>query len=182
MKKWTTGFTLAQTLIVLAIVAALMALALPSLTSSSASVHAAVARGDMLGSVMASTRHALVAQRRVILCPSDDGNSCAHETTDWSKGWLAYIDQNNNRARDPGERIILSKPALQGEIRLISTKGRTQLVFQPRGDNAGSNVTFTLCHRRGSIPAKTLVLANSGRWRTSTPNPAATESCEDLAV
>jgi type IV fimbrial biogenesis protein FimT len=67
--------------------------------------------------------------------------------------------------------------ALGGRVHLRSTTGRTRLVFQPNGGNAGSNVTFTLCDGRGPAKAVTLVLANSGRLRTGQPTEAAALGC-----
>ena len=60
-------------------------------------------------------------------------------------------------------------------MHLRSTAGRTRLVFQPNGGNAGSNVTFTLCDGRGAATATTLVLANDGRLRAGTPTPDAAQ-------
>ena len=179
MQVRTAGFTLTQTLLVAAILAVLLALALPSLKRAIASVHASTARGDMIESLMASSRHALAAQRNVILCPSQDGASCTEGSTDWSNGWIAYLDENGTRERSSTGPIILRKPSLKGSTRLLSSTGRTRLVFQPRGDNAGSNVTFTLCDRHGAIRASTLVLANTGRWRSAVPSPEAAQACEN---
>lgn len=178
MKIRIAGFTLTQTLVVAAILAVLLTIALPSLKRAIASVHAASARGEMIESLMAASRLALAVQRHVILCPSYDGAACTTDSSDWSNGWLAYLDENGNREQDSTEPIILSKPSLTGGTRLLSSTGRTRLVFQPRGDNAGSNVTFTLCNRDGAIRPTTLVLANSGRWRSATPSPEATQACE----
>ena len=62
-------------------------------------------------------------------------------------------------------------------MHLRTTVGRTRLVFQPNGGNAGSNVTFTLCDGRGAAQATTLVLANDGRLRSGTPSTAAAQAC-----
>ena len=52
-------------------------------------------------------------------------------------------------------------------------------MVHPTGGNAGSNVTFTLCDRRGEAAAVTLVLANTGRLRAGTPKAAAARGCVD---
>ncbi len=66
-------------------------------------------------------------------------------------------------------------PALPTRLRHAARRPR--LVFQPNGGNAGSNVTFTLCDRRGAAKATTLVLANDGLLRAGTPSAAAAEAC-----
>jgi type IV fimbrial biogenesis protein FimT len=62
-------------------------------------------------------------------------------------------------------------------VHLRSTAGRTRLVYQPNGGNAGSKVTFTLCDGRGAARAATLVLANDGRLRGGTPTASAAQAC-----
>ena len=75
------------------------------------------------------------------------------------------------------EGLLRHQAALDGGVHLRSTRGRTRLVFQPNGGNAGSNVTFTLCDRRGRDRAVTLVLANNGRLRDGRPSRTAAEAC-----
>lgn len=179
MKDQAGGFTLMQTLISLAVIAALLMLSLPSIKSSIASVYLSTARSDIIESLIASSRHALASQRHVVLCPSFDGASCTRDIIDWSNGWIAFMDDNRNREYDPSETLILAKPALKGKARLLSTTGRTRLTFLPRGDNSGSNVTFTLCNRRGATRAETLVLANTGRWRSTVASVEAAQACEN---
>ena len=70
-------------------------------------------------------------------------------------------------------------PSLPWPLHLRSSTGRTRLVFQPNGGNAGSHVTFTLCDGRGIEKATTLVLANDGRLRQGKPTEAAAQACVD---
>jgi type IV fimbrial biogenesis protein FimT len=55
---------------------------------------------------------------------------------------------------------------------LHSTIGRTRIVFQGNGGNAGSNVTFTLCDGRGVTHARALILNNLGRLREASASAA----------
>jgi multidrug efflux system membrane fusion protein len=59
-----------------------------------------------------------------------------------------------------GERVVT-----EGQVRLRSTTGRTRVVYQGNGGNAGSNLTFTLCDGRGPAQARSLVISNAGRVR-----------------
>ena len=60
--------------------------------------------------------------------------------------------------------------------------GNADRLLQPsehnlRSGNAGPNVTFTLCDKRGAKKATALVLANNERVRESTPTMAAATAC-----
>jgi type IV fimbrial biogenesis protein FimT len=170
------GFTLLEALIVMAVVTLLLGLAVPALGNARAAAHAGAARAALLDSLMTASSHAALTATHVVLCPSRDGTTCSGDP-DWSPGWLAFADLDNNRLPGPNETVLRRQPALDGSTRLRSTIGRTRLVFQPNGGNAGFNVTFTLCDRRGPAHAVSLVLANNGRLRSGKPGTAAVEAC-----
>jgi type IV fimbrial biogenesis protein FimT len=167
-----TGFTLIELLIVLAILGVLFGVALPSYTAFMEAGRAGAAKSALLSSVTQSISRAAITGQHVVLCPSNEGETCTG-TPHWSEGWIAFVDRNNNRSREPDEPLVLRETALGGKVRLNSTVGRTRLVFQPNGGNAGSNVTFTLCDGRGPARAQTIVLSNTGRLRYGTPSEAA---------
>ena len=91
---------------------------------------------------------------------------------------MAFADINGNRIRDANETLLAQAEPLASGVHLRSHRGRTRLVFQPNGGNAGSNVTFTLVRfARGPSCATTLVLSNSGGLRTGKPTAAAARNC-----
>lgn len=158
------GLTLIELLIVVAAATVLCTVALPALSGGLEAARGADARADLLQSLATASNHAALSGTRGVLCPSTDGQRCA-DTPDWSGGWLVFLDANASRERDPGETLLLAEPALAGKVRLRSTAGRTRIVFQGNGGNAGSNVTFTLCDGRGPAKARALILANAGGLR-----------------
>lgn len=174
--KPTSGFTLLQTLIVLAVVPILLGIAIPTYADTAASIRVAAARTAMVESILQSSRQAVVLSDHVVLCPVDNGSSCL-DGTEWTSGWIAFVDTNGDRTRSPIESIVLRQPALAGPVRMHSTQGRKRIVFQPKGHAAGSNVTFTLC--AGSKPrhASTLIVANSGLWRLGPPDAKSAAVC-----
>ena len=101
---------------------------------------------------------------RAVLCPSENGSDCAN-SPDWTAGWLVFMDNNASRELEGGEHVLRIQPALAGQVHLRSTIGRTRIVFQGNGGNAGSNVTFTLCDGRGPSRARALIMSNTGGLR-----------------
>ncbi|TWI10693.1 prepilin-type N-terminal cleavage/methylation domain-containing protein [Lysobacter ruishenii] len=178
MRKEANGFSLLEALIAMAVVAVLAGIAIPSWQSARATVHAGKARTEMLETIMAAVRHSALAGTEVVLCrPVNDSVEQCATTTNWTEGWALFADLNGNRRRDANEPIIHRQAALTGGVKLWTTGGRTRLVFQPNGGNAGSNVTFTLCDDRGPGKAVTFVLANHGRMRWGRPTSAAAQQC-----
>ena len=169
------GFTLIEALVALTIATILLGLAVPALSSASEAVHNGSAQAALASSILGAVTHSASTGAEVVLCPGD-ATGC-RSTIDWSRGWVAFADIDGDRQRDPADTLLKQVDGLGGDVHLRSTPGRTRLVFQPNGGNAGSNVTFTLCDGRGIEKAATLVLANSGRLRSGTPNEAAALAC-----
>ena len=175
MHRNRRGFTLIEVAMCLAIAGILIGVAVPALQDAIARSRAAAVRSALLASWTTAVGHAATTGREVVLCPST-GSGCRN-SFDWSEGWIAFVDIDGNRRRSPEEALVNSTDALHDSVRLRSTTGRRRLVVQPNGGNAGSNVTFTLCDRRGIADAVALVLANSGRLRAGTPTSKSAEGC-----
>jgi type IV fimbrial biogenesis protein FimT len=169
------AFTLIEAMICLLLVSLLLAVAVPAWSSALARTHAASARSALLASLTQAINHAAVTGAEVVLCPAT-ANDCA-DSWDWSDGWIAYADINGDRRRQARETLLHRQAALDGGIRLFTSKGRKRLVFQPNGGNAGSNVTFTLCTGRSTRAASGLVLSNKGGLRDTKAAPRAAKQC-----
>jgi type IV fimbrial biogenesis protein FimT len=169
------GFTLIEAVIALAVASILVGTAVPAWMGAIDNAHASSTKAALLEALTRSISHAALAGSEVVLCPGDSAG--CRDTPDWSGGWIAYADIDGDRQRGANETLLQAEPALAGSVHLRTTTGRTRLVFQPNGGNAGSNVTFTLCDGRGATQATTLVLANDGRLRTGRPSAAAAQAC-----
>ena len=162
--KRAHGLTLIELLIALTIVSLLVGLAAPALSAGLETVRAGQVRSALLASLMEASNRAAMTSTRAVLCPSANGQDCA-DSTDWTTGWLVFLDSNASREFEGGERLIRAQAALPGRVHLRSTAGRTRIVFQGNGGNAGSNVSFTLCDGRGRSQARALVMNNTGGLR-----------------
>jgi type IV fimbrial biogenesis protein FimT len=170
------GFTLLDALLGMSIVVLLFGVAWPNYHDAVAHVHASAARSAMSMSLFDATRDATVNGQQVVICPSADTTGCS-DGTNWSKGWIVFIDLNGDRRHSAEEPLLSRQAKLSDDVRLHSTQGRPRIVFQPNGSNAGSNVTFTLCDRRGPNEALRLVLANNGRLRALPAHADAALAC-----
>lgn len=170
------GFTLFEVLFTLIITSAIFGIALPALSHGLEAARAADAKAALVASVASSINRATLMERRTVLCPSADGHRCS-AGYDWSRGWIGFQDDNGNREHDGGEWIYQRQPALAGQVRLRSSVGRSRIVFQSSGGNAGSNVSFSLCDGRGPRAAETLVLNNQGGIRIAMLGTAAAQAC-----
>lgn len=173
----TAGFTLVELLVVVALVGLLMAAATSVYRHAVGAGHAAAVQSSLAEAVNLAFVQSSLRGQYVVLCASTDGRAC-DGGTNWTKGWIAFVDADHDRERNGDERILRAYRTLGHGLRLRSSTGRTRIVFQPFGGvNAGTNVTFTLCDDRGAGKASTLVLANSGRMRTAAATPSQAAAC-----
>ena len=169
------GFTLLDMLIAVIILALVLGIAIPGLTHAVARVRAVSARTALTAALFDAQRNATVLGRQVIVCAGDDGGCSGG--TDWSDGWIVFIDDNQDRQRGPAERIVRREPKLPRGVGLHGALGRSRVAYLPNGSNAGSNTTFTLCDRRGPQDAERLILANGGRLRRDRAEAAPAVAC-----
>jgi type IV fimbrial biogenesis protein FimT len=176
MSTRANGFTLIEALIAMTVAAILLAIAVPAWSHAKAAADSGAVRMDLAGSLLDAVRHSAITGTEVVICPRTAADQCSG-SINWDGGWMVFADINGNRSHDANETLLTREKPLANDVHLRSTAGRTRLVFQPNGGNAGSNVTFTLCDSRGPQYATALVLSNSGNLRPGKPSAAAARDC-----
>lgn len=177
MRRKQAGFTILEVVMAMTAIGICLGIAIPALQGAAAAVHAGTAKTALGATLLSAMSHATVTGTEVVVCASSDGGDC-NDSIDWSPGWIAFADLDGNRSRGANETLLRSEPGLHPGIHLRSTTGRRRIVLRPQGGMAaGSNVTFTLCDRRGPAKATTLVLANSGRLRQDKASAASAQAC-----
>ena len=167
------GFTLVQLLAAIAVIGCLTGMAWSGYRNSILDVRQLEARSRLADTLLQASTQSLASGRHAVICPAIDASACTVSSTDWSRGWIAFIDRNGNRQFDPADARF-AHVALTGPVHITSSSGRTRIVYQPNGAPPGSNLTFTLCDTRGHSSATTLVMGNSGQWRSSKPSKGTT--------
>lgn len=105
---------------------------------------------------------------RATLCKSPDGQSCTDDGG-WDQGWLLFIDDNRNAAREPDEPTLYIEGPAQHAISITGNRPVADYVSytsvgHARLLNGGLQMgTFVAC-----LPGRSaikVVLAHSGRVR-----------------
>ena len=130
-----TGFTLIEALMAMAVIAIGLGVAVPAYSNVAAATHTGSARIDLAESLLVALNHSTLTETDVVVCASGDGVDCSG-SADWSQGWIAFADIDENRARGPNETLLRRQPRLEGGTHLRSTAQRTRIVFQPHGGAA----------------------------------------------
>lgn len=138
------GFTMVELMITVAILAILVALAVPSFTSMINSSRLAAQANELVASLQLARGEAVRRNARVTVCRSTDGTNCIVGTGQGS--WLTFADANGNGTAQPGEVLRLS--IIKAPVTVRNTVAR--VTFRPDGraravGGALENTTFTVC-------------------------------------
>ena len=163
------GFTLAELMVVLAVLAVTVTMGVPAFAGVVERAREANTRHLLTASLMAARTAAVTRREPVTLCPSADGWSCRDDSA-WEAGWIIFADPR--RTGQPGEGGVLRRvEALGGDLLLRSTRGRPRVRYLPDGRAWGSNISFRLCDGGDDRLLGRVIVNNSGRARSEVAEP-----------
>ncbi len=174
-----TGVTLIEILLTLVVLGILTSAALPSFGSIMQSTQARSARDSLMTSLNLARSSALTSSNHVVLCPSEDAQTCSGKTS-WQSGWIVFQDSNGDNRRSNNEPLIAINQHQPAGQAIMSTEGRTHVTYRPDGSASGTNVTISFCDARGAAQASAIIVNNAGRPRTG--KPSATQAADACAA
>lgn len=146
------GFTLVESLVVLAITAILMAVAVPQFQSFSTRRAIDVHISSLASSIRLARSEAIARGAPVTMCRSDAPEAAqpacnnADSPTGWATGWLVFVDRDQNGQVAQGVDVLLRvQPAITNLGGLMADgNGAYTLTFQRSGIslNAAQGFTF----------------------------------------
>lgn len=162
------GITLIEILITLALIAILLAWAVPDFVGLYQRNVLTSEANTLLTHLMHTRSEAVKRNLPVVICRSEDGYSCLRSTSsraDWGVGWLIYANTDDDKVRDPAEPVIRVGNRLPSNISLHFNQW-WRLTFKPTGRT--SNGTFTFCDPQAN--SRRIIVYRSGRFRVSNPD------------
>ena len=125
------GFSLAELLVVLAIVVVMAGVALPDYRQMIRAQQLKAATNDLFGAIDLTRTQAIARGRRVQLVPLDAAGR------DWSGGWVVFVDRDGDRRPGFGEEVIMryGAPAkgITVEAAFSNQQGASYLAYNSMG-------------------------------------------------
>ena len=156
LPRHSKGFTLVELMVTIAVVAVLLAIALPSFRNVIQRNRVATASNDLLASVSYARTTAIYRHQLVSMCPSDDGNSCTSAGQAFEPGWIVYsypagaasankpyaaTSATLLRAIDAHAGVSINAPSTQESVITFGLQGELR---------PATGLVFLTCSRTGS--------------------------------
>ena len=172
-----SGFTLIEMMVVLAIAVILTTSAVPSFQTFIQNNRLSTASHQFITSLNLARSEAVKRGKRVTVCKISNSTACT-TSNGWEQGWIIFVDEDGNGARDAGtDELLRVQVALAGidsidgqthVANLISyaDSGFPQLVTG--GSLSPQLSTLVICDSRDfGSHAKALVVNTTGSVRTT---------------
>lgn len=160
------GFTLIELLVTLAVISIIAGIATPSFIEMVRNSRARSAATELAGLVNYTRSEAIKRSSSITLCKSsnpDDASPACAGSGDWSKGWIVFIDTDNDGTIDAGETILRVGHPGGGTVAISSATYTNLVRFNSRGA-PGSSGNFQICV---DTIGRTLDISTIGRLHIS---------------
>lgn len=166
------GFTLAELLVTVVILAIVTAIGLPMLRGFIDDAGVSTAADQMLASLNYTRSEAVKRNTRVTMCRSGDGASCAvaAATGDWRAGWIVFVDGADPAQLDGGDQVLRVQHALSDSSRLLAAGALADYVsYASNGqarlsDGSAQAGVFTACAASADTRRRRIALTAGTGW------------------
>lgn len=166
IKTAQNGFTIIELMVTLVIAGVVFAFALPAYQEVTINNKLAAGINEFSTALLTARSEAVQRNRNVIVCTSSNAITVAlpscNAAVTWDKGWIAYVDLDNDGNIDADEVIRVGNPLDSGYVIDGSANVTTTVTYTPTGEvvNAGS---FALCKSADTKYARQIDISLSGR-------------------
>ena len=171
--KRNSGFTLTELIVTIAIVAILMAFAIPNFRTLIQNYTQSTQANNLVFALNYARSEAVKQDATISICASSDGATCTVGATNWAIGWMVF---SGTATPNPLQAwpALASGTSLTTRVAGVVT-AETPIRFQPSGLTYAPNgttstapiVAFVFCDSRKAPKAVDVELRPTGRVETS---------------
>jgi len=157
----TRGFTLIELMVTLSVAAVLLTVGVPSMREMIANNRLTAATNTFVSSLNIARSEAIKQGRNATMCVSDASPQDQCTGGDWDKGWIVWVDVNQNGNLDYPAEVIRTVQPLSTSVQLTSAQNSFRIDSQGSVDNP--NATLDVCDNRpAEIGRQLRILATGG--------------------
>jgi len=158
------GFTLLEALVTVTVAAVLITVAVPAFRNVIMDSRMTASTNEFVTAINLARSSATRYQRNATVCRSTDFSaavpSCANGT-DWSVGWIVWVDRDRDSAVDANEVLAVHEPLPDSST--LSSTANNRFTYNARGFSTVAGDTLTLCDDRDGETGRSINVNNAGR-------------------
>jgi len=169
MERHNRAYTLYELLLTLGLAALVLAVGVPSFSTTIARHRQSVEINALFHAVHVARKTSITRRRVVSICPSVDGRDCL-DSKSWSNGWILF----ENIDRDSPPRVDAGEPILRHHVvgDTVSIEANRKAFTLRSTVLRATNGTLIVCDREDRVPARALVISFTGRPRVAAERPS----------
>lgn len=176
----SSGFTLIEMLVAIAIGTILMTLAVPGFQALIANNRLSGQTNELMTALGMARSEAIRKGHLVTMCKSSDGSTCA-SSGDWTAGWIVFADEDGDQTLDVGEVVMDTHSGSSAGIVIKGSSGvASKISFRPDG-RVSSDGTLRVCSDSSAIKdsnrARDITILATGR-AVSSVAAGVTSACD----
>lgn len=164
-----SGFTLIEVMVVIALVAILASLAVPSWTQMQARIAVRTVVNDYTHSLFLARSEAVRLNAPVTVCPSNDGVVCT--ASELEDGWVVHVGFPDGDPAIPNP-FILQDVGAKTNVRTGFNVADRSITFLPNGQPGGTPIfSLRVCPLGASLDSlsRNVIVNQTGRTRVAEP-------------
>ena len=166
--KRQKGFSLLELMVMLSVSAILLSVGVPSFRAVIMDSRLVRDSNQFVASVNLARSSAVRYQRNATICTSSNYDaavpSCAG-STDWSNGWIVWVDKDRDGVPDANE--VLSVQAPIDDTTVFSASNASLFSYDARGFGISPSDNLDLCDNRGGETGRLIKVNSIGRTNVS---------------
>lgn len=162
------GFTLLELMITLAVAALLLSVGVPSFRGVVMDNRLVTDANLLVTSVKMARSAAVRYQRTATVCASTNFDAAVPDcsaSTDWSTGWIVWVDKDRDAATDANEIISVFGPI--NSTSTLSSTSASPYSYDARGFALTGAGDLTLCDNRSGETGRLIRVNATGRTNVS---------------
>jgi type IV fimbrial biogenesis protein FimT len=166
--KRESGFTLIELMVTLAVAAIVLSVGVPSFRGVIMDNRLVSQANLVVTSVKLARSAAVRYQRNATVCASanyDDPVPDCVASTDWSNGWIVWVDKDRDAATDANEIISVFGPINTSST--LSSTSASAFTYDARGFALTGAGDLTLCDNRTAETGRLIRVNSVGRTNVS---------------
>lgn len=166
--KRQDGFSLIELMVTVAVATIVVSAAVPSFRSVIMDNRLVTQANHLVTSINLARSAAVRFQRNASVCATANYDAAVPSctaTTDWSNGWIVWVDKNRNAATDANEILSVFGPL--SDASSFSSLGTTGFTYNARGFSLAGGDDLVMCDSRTAETGRLIRVNAVGRTNIS---------------